>query len=274
MLELLKKILKRFVDAEAMVYAGYLSFLSLLGLVPLLAILFWLSLQADWFKDAETAMRDFVLHNLFPQSAKQVTSALEKLRANAGRLGNWGIFFLALDLLLKAQALALAFERVRSPKQVPQAWRSLLRALPILLLLVPAGVVLASWSVQAIAWCLGWLHPLSAVFKVFFFWASIVLPLWVGIFLILHFLLPKQNLKPNKWRHSMWVALGITVAIELNRYWVLERLVYHHSLKSLYGSFASFPLVLLIIYLAWTWLLLGACVLCELRGPKVKSQAS
>ncbi|HPG63421.1 MAG TPA: hypothetical protein PK586_15530, partial [Casimicrobium sp.] len=85
------RALRRFIKGDGFIFSGYLAFLSLLALLPVLGVLFWLSQQSGIIKAADAAFRDFLFTNLFPETAKQVVAVVDKLRANARGLGQTGV---------------------------------------------------------------------------------------------------------------------------------------------------------------------------------------
>jgi membrane protein len=258
------KIGKRFFSAEGMVYAGYLTFLSLLGLVPLFAVMFWAGQQSDWMKEGEQALRTFMLTNFFPDAAKQVLQILDKLRANARSLGNTGVVLLIADLVLKAQALGMAFERIEKPRSEAGAWRSIYRAAPIIMLVVPTVVAVVFISIQFIEQVFLTLLPMwktgvHALFK----WPLMMLPLWLGLW-VLYRLTLRVN---GGWARTAVVAMVVTVVIEITRFILVDYLILTATVKSLYGSFTTLPLLLMSLFLFWLWVLLGAAYLVETASP-------
>jgi uncharacterized BrkB/YihY/UPF0761 family membrane protein len=93
------RALMRFFRGDGMVFSGYLAFLSLLALLPVLGILFWFSQQSTIIRTADAAFRDFLFSNLIPDAAKQIVTVVDKLRANARGLGIVGISIFVADLV-------------------------------------------------------------------------------------------------------------------------------------------------------------------------------
>jgi hypothetical protein len=136
----------RFFRGDGLVFSGYLAFLSLLALLPVLGILFWFSQQSAIVRTADAAFRDFLFSNLIPDAAKQVMSTIEKLRANARGLGLVGIAIFAIDIVLKALALNAAFDRIWGGAR--RRWWTYATGAIVLLILIPAVVGSLYWFLR------------------------------------------------------------------------------------------------------------------------------
>jgi uncharacterized BrkB/YihY/UPF0761 family membrane protein len=71
-LERALRTVKRLLRAEGIVYAGYLSFLTMLGLAPALAVAYWLAEQSSLANIADKALREYLTTHLFPDSAQEI----------------------------------------------------------------------------------------------------------------------------------------------------------------------------------------------------------
>ena len=111
------RTVKRILRAEAMVYAGYLSFLTMLGLAPALAVAYWFAENSSLASVTDKALREYLTTHLFPDSAQEVVRTITKLRVNARKLGVTALLALAVDVLqtpafLRAAALKTFDERL------------------------------------------------------------------------------------------------------------------------------------------------------------------
>ena len=260
----LYRALRRFLKGDGLIYSGYLAFLSLLALLPALGVLFWLSQQHTIIHTADAAFRDFLFTNLFPDTAKQVVSVLDKLRANARGMGITGIAIIAADLLLKAQALNAAVDRIWGA-----AKRSLwgfVRGAFIVLMLVPVVMGALFWLIRFIEKFLAALmpslrSPIEALFDPF----EIGVPLIAALTLIYRWVPARLN----AWTSPLAAAFMVTALIEIARYVIVNYFAQIQQLKSLYGAFIAFPVLMVTLFVLWALVLYGAALVAEGFGSKL-----
>lgn len=260
------RALRRFLKGDGLIFSGYLAFLSLLALLPALGVLFWLSQQSTIIRTADAAFRDFLFTNLFPNTAQQVVAVVDTLRANARGLGITGIAIIAGDLLLKALALNAAVDRIwGSAKR--NVW-GFVRGAFIVLTAVPVVMGVLFWVIRFIQKFLGNLmpalrKPIEFVFDPF----EIGVPLIAALTLIYRWVPARLN----AWASPVASALLVTVLIEIARYVIVTYFAQMHQIKSLYGAFIAFPVLMVTLFVLWTLVLYGAALVAEGFGSTPRS---
>jgi len=260
------RALRRFLKGDGLIFSGYLAFLSLLALLPALGVLFWLSQQSTIIRTADAAFRDFLFTNLFPNTAQQVVAVVDTLRANARGLGITGIAIIAGDLLLKALALNAAVDRIwGSAKR--SVW-GFVRGAFIVLTAVPVVMGVLFWVIRFIQKFLGNLmpalrKPIEFVFDPF----EIGVPLIAALTLIYRWVPARLN----AWASPLASALLVTVLIEIARYVIVTYFAQMHQIKSLYGAFIAFPVLMVTLFVLWTLVLYGAALVAEGFGSTPRS---
>ena len=231
--------------------AAALTYLTVLSLVPLLAVVFSIFQAVVGTHTLQNELQAFVLSNLAVGSRASFQHYISQYvrRATGATLGGVGFVLLvasSVSLLMNVEA---AFNHIfRAPRKRPLALRfgiywCLLTLGPILLSLSLAGTALVG------ARALG---PLRQV-------AGYLLPLLVtvGGFTLLYLILPAV---PVKRRAAL---VGAAVAGTL---WEVAKVVYAyvsaHSVRrdAIYGSISAVPTFLLWTYLSWIIVLFGARV--------------
>ncbi len=252
------RALRRFLKADGMIYSGYLAFLSLLALLPVLGVLFWLSQQSSIIKAADGAFRDFLFTNLFPETAKQVVAVVDKLRANAKGLGMTGVAIIAGDLLLKALALNAAVDRIWGSTR-RNLW-GFVRGALVVLLVVPPVVAALFWVIRFLEKFLAALMPsLSESIQTVFDPFEIGVPLIAALTLIYRWVPARLN----AWKSPLASALLVTVLIVVARYLITHYFAQIQQLKSLYGAFIAFPVLMVTAFVIWALVLYGAALVAE-----------
>ncbi len=263
------RALRRFLKADGMIYSGYLAFLSLLALLPVLGVLFWLSQQSSIIKAADGAFRDFLFTNLFPETAKQVVAVVDKLRANAKGLGLTGIAIIAGDLLLKALALNAAVDRIWGSAR-RNLW-GFVRGALVVLLLVPLVVAALFWVIRFLEKFLAALMPsFSETIQTAFDPFEIGVPLIAALTLIYRWVPARLN----AWKSPLASALLVTVLIVVARYLITHYFAQLQQLKSLYGAFIAFPVLMVTVFVIWALVLYGAALVAEGFGGKSGGSSS
>jgi membrane protein len=261
----------RFFRGDGLVFSGYLAFLSLLALLPILGILFWFSQQSTIVRTADAAFRDFLFSNLIPDAAKQVMSTIEKLRANARGLGLVGIAIFAIDIVLKALALNAAFDRIWGGAR--RRWWTYATGAIVLLILIPAVVGSLYWFLRFLEKFFMNLFPSArAFFDSAFDPFAIAIPLVVALTLLYKWV--PAGVK--SWRPPIAAALLVAVLIEIARYVITHHFANLAQLKSLYGAFVAIPVLMVSAFVLWALVLYGGALVAEgfgknLRWPSKKA---
>jgi membrane protein len=252
------RALRRFLRGDGLIYSGYLAFLSLLALLPALGVLFWLSQQSTIIRAADAAFRDFLFTNLFPDTAKQVVAVVDKLRANARGLGITGISIIAGDLLLKALALNAAVDRIWAAAK-RSAW-GFVRGAFIVLIVVPVSMGVLFWLIRFVEKFFGNLIPSWRGFiDVFFDPIEIGVPLIAALTVIYRWV----PARVNGWASPFASALLVTALIEVARYVIVHYFAQMQQIKSLYGAFIAFPVLMVTLFVLWALVLYGAALVAD-----------
>ena len=259
------RALRRFLKGDGLIYSGYLAFLSLLALLPALGVLFWLSQQSTLIHTADGAFRDFLFTNLFPDTAKQVVAVVDKLRANARGLGITGVAIIAGDLLLKALALNSAVDRIWGAAK-RSVW-GFIRGAFIVLMVVPVVMGVLFWLIRFVEKFLGnlmpwWRSPIETLFDPI----EIGVPLIAALTLIYRWVPARLN----AWASPFASALLVTLLIEIARYVIVNYFAQIQQLKSLYGAFIAFPVLMVTLFVLWGLVLYGAALVAEGFGSQLR----
>jgi membrane protein len=260
---------RRFLKGDGLIYSGYLAFLTLLALLPALGVLFWLSQQSTLIRAADAAFRDFLFTNLFPETAKQVVAVVDKLRANARGLGITGVAIIAGDLLLKALALNAAVDRIWGATK--RSFWCFVRGAFVVLIVAPVAMGLLFWLIRFIEKFLGNLIPMwRGGIDVFFDPIEIGVPLIAALTLIYRWV----PARVNGWASPLASALLVTALIEVARYVIVHYFAQMQQLKSLYGAFIAFPVLMVTLFVLWALVLYGAALVADGFGSALRWPSS
>jgi membrane protein len=230
--------------------AGALTYLSVLSLLPLLAVVFSLFQAVVGTRVLQDQLREYIVENLAVGARESFERIIEQSiqRATGAKLGGFGFAFLLASAVSLIANVESAFNQIfRAPRPRPLALRfgvywCLLTLGPVLLSLSVAGTALLERSRA-----LGSLRHLAGFF----------LPLSVtcGAFFLLYVIVPAVRVQRRA------ALVGALVA---GTAWEVAKIVYTvasaHSVRrdALYGSLSAIPTFLLWVYVSWIIVLFGA----------------
>jgi YihY family inner membrane protein len=234
-----------------------LSFTTILALVPLLAVAFWVFSLSAHFTRLELELIEATARFLPNASAKAVAKQITEFAASAAGLGKAGLVGLVVTSVLLFMSIENAFDRVwANTAKRPLVTR--LRNYLFLLLVGPLALgvgfaatsALLSLSQDAVAGV-----PVQVPFADRVLWNSIsVIAHGLG-FAALYYALPRAAVRA---RHAlvggMLAAIAFEVAKRLFAWYVLQ----FPEGTLVYGAFAALPTFLLWVYICWLVTVLGA----------------
>jgi len=247
---------ERFREDRLGLTASSLTFTTTIALVPFFTVALALFTVFPMFAKMQGRVQHWLIESLIPENiARQVLGYLNQFASKASGLGVAGL----LVLLITAIALILTIDRtlnniwrVRNPRPLAQRvliYWAVITLGPLVLaasLSTTAYVFSASrgvWSDTG--------HFLKFLFDSFEF------VLLAGGVACLYRFVPNTQVKwTHAWSGGVFVAVAIEIAKRVLGYYL--SLVPTYSV--LYGAFATVPIFLIWIYVAWVIVLLGAVI--------------
>ena len=236
--------------------ASSLTFTTMLALVPFFTVALALFTAFPIFAQMEAQLQRWLIESLIPSSiASQVLGYITQFASKASRLGLAGLSF----LLVTALALILTMDRTlnniwRVRQLRPLGQRVLIYWAAITLGPVVLGVSLALTS-SMVAASRSALGELPYVLRLVFDSLEFVL-LAAGVTAMYRYV-------PNtlvRWRDALAGGLFVALGIELAKKILALYLTAVPTYSTIYGTFATLPILLIWIYVAWVIVLLGAVV--------------
>jgi len=247
---------QRFAEDRLSLTASSLTFTTLIGLVPLVTVALAVFSAFPIFGQFQSALQTYFLQSLVPDNiAKPVLESLTQFAAQASRLGTAGLLLLALTalaMMLTIDRTLNGIWRVRKPRPIAQRvlvyWAGLTLG-PLLL-----GISL-SVSSLALSSSRGFIDALPGGLSLLLDLVEFTL-LTGGMAALFHYV-------PNtvvRWRHALAGGVFVTAAFELAKKALAWYVVTVPTYSTVYGAFATVPILLLWIYLGWVIVLLGAVI--------------
>ncbi|MEY4121424.1 MAG: hypothetical protein RLZZ457_262 [Pseudomonadota bacterium] len=240
--------------------AGSLTFTTTIALVPLVTVALAVFTAFPMFSDFQAVLQRRLVESFVPDNiSRQVLGYLTLFASKASRLGVAGV----TALVLSAIALVFTIDRTlnaiwRVRKRRPFAQRMLLYWTAITLgpLLMGASLVMMS---QLIVVSRGLAPDTMGNLRGLFSTLEFMLLAW-GVSALYRYVPYTQV----RWSHALvggvWVAAATEIARNVLAYYFGKMPTY----SVVYGAFATVPILLVWIYLAWSIVLIGAVLVANL----------
>ncbi|WP_440874778.1 virulence factor BrkB family protein [Thalassotalea sp. PLHSN55] len=252
---------KRLQREHIHVVAGYLSYVTLMSLVPLLVVMLSVMTAFPIFADIRTIVEEFIYHNFVPAASDVVQQHLSGFVANASKMSAVAISFLFLFALLLISAIDKTLNKIW---QVTEK-RRIITAFSMYWMVLTLGPVLVGSSIAASSYLVSLVSfgdPNVEVVTNFF---VRLLPLLSSIaaFLILYLLVPNKAV-PIKF--AFVGAITAAILFEFAKKGFALYVTQLPSYQAIYGALATIPILFLWVYLSWLIVLVGAVLTVSLEN--------
>ena len=240
--------------------ASSLTYTTLLSLVPLVTIMLTMIAAFPVFSDLTTQLKIFILTNLVPESAgKVITVYMQQFSENAARLTAMGVIFLGITAFMLILTIEEAFNMIwRVARQ-----RSVLNRVLIYWAVLTLGPLLIGGSLSLtsylLSFSLGFVAHIPSIGLVSLKVVPVLLT--IAAFALLYITVPNRYVPLS---HAVTGAVVAGLAFELMKQFFTLYISSFGSYKLVYGTFASFPIFLLWIYISWMVVLMGAVIAASL----------
>lgn len=258
---LIARVVRRFHAERLPQTAAALSFATLLGLVPMIAVAAALIDLLPFTTSLGAALEKFLLTNLLPDKAAGSTIArhVGQFAQRAEHVTIAGIAMLTVTALIQMFTLEETFDTIWKVR----AGRSVIRRLAMHTLALLLGPLVFGGSLTGLTYLasvsLGLLDEPSWIGTLLFRFLSFVS--MTALFALLYWGVPNRPVVP--W-HALLGGLMAAGGFTLMQRLFGLYLTYFPTYKVIYGAFAALPVFLSWLFLSWTVILLGALVTAEL----------
>ncbi|NMM40419.1 virulence factor BrkB family protein [Pseudoalteromonas arctica] len=245
--------INRCIDDQITVNAGYLAYVTLLSLVPLIAVGVAIFSAFPGFENTRIAIENFLFTNFVPTSSDVIKEHITSFAGNANQMTAVGIGFLAAIALLLIRNVDATLNRIwriktKRPMMISFAVYWMVLSLGPLLLGASIGVTsyivsLVSFADQGIPGFSGFLLKL--------------LPYLISMagFIMLYTLVPNTRVP---FKAAVPGALFAALLFELTKKGFALYISHFPSYEVIYGAVATIPILFVWVYLSWVVVLLGA----------------
>ncbi len=247
---------ERFNEDHLGLTASSLTFTTIISIVPLFTVALAVFSVFPMFSQMQSILQLWLVDSLIPDNiSRQVLSYLGQFAANASKIGWVG----ALVFLVTAVTLILTIDVKLNDIWRVRKMRSLTRRILVYWGLLTLGPLLLGMSLSLSSYAISSSKGLVTV-----------MPGSVNVLLnLLEFGLMSAGMAamyrfvpntPVRWSHALWGGVFVAVGIELAKRVLTWYLSLVPTYSAVYGAFATAPILLIWIYVAWVIVLLGAVV--------------
>jgi len=247
---------ERFREDRLGLSASSLTFTTTIALVPLVTVALALFTAFPIFVKFQDVLQKWLVESLIPDNiARQVLGYLTQFAGKASRLGWAGLvvlFVTALSLVFTIDRTLNGIWRVRRPRALGQRVLIYWTAITLGPLLLAGSLTITSYIVTASREVVG---ALPGGVRLFLDALEFVM-VAAGMAATYHYV-PNTQVK---WSHAWIGALFAAAGIELAKKLLTVYLGLVPTYSVVYGAFATVPILLIWIYIAWVIVLLGAVI--------------
>jgi len=245
--------------------AGYLTYSTMLAIVPLIMVVFSIFSAFPVFNEVTGALKAFIFTNFAPSASDMVGQYIDEFVNNSKKMSAVGI----ISLIVVALMLINSIDRTLNSIWHDTETRPIFTSFAIYWLILTLGPLLVGVSIAASTYVKAMFES-AASFSFGLKLLSFVpfLSTWF-IFTMIYMVVPNKKVSI---KHSAAGALIAAVFFTLGKQAFAWYIVTFPSYQLIYGAMATLPIMLLWIQLSWTVVLLGAqlaAVLAEVRSKKM-----
>ena len=245
--------------------AGYLTYSTMLAIVPLIMVVFSIFSAFPVFNEVTGALKEFIFTNFAPSASDMVGQYIDEFVNNSKKMSAVGI----ISLIVVALMLINSIDRTLNSIWQDTGTRPIFTSFAIYWLILTLGPLLVGVSIAASTY-VKTMFESAASFSFGLKLLSFVpfLSTWF-IFTMIYMVVPNKKVSI---KHSAAGALIAAVFFTLGKQAFAWYIMTFPSYQLIYGAMATLPIMLLWIQLSWTVVLLGAqlaAVLAEVRSKKM-----
>jgi len=256
------RVFKRFLAERCTQTAAALSFATLLGLVPMIAVAVAIMSRLPLADALGMAVQKFLLANFLPEKAGGIIARYVGLFAQKAERLTWiGALALATTALMQMLTIEHAFNQIWGVKES----RPFLRRIAMHMLALLLGPVLFGVSIALATYLATASLGLVEEWKAATFWVFRILSFAfsTGLFTLLYWKVPNRFVEKH---HALVGGIVASIGFGLMQWLFAGYLSGMSSYRVMYGAFAAIPIFLAWLYLSWGVILVGALISADLGG--------
>ncbi len=245
--------LTRCIDDQITVNAGYLAYVTLLSIVPLVAVGVAIFSAFPGFESTLITIENFLFTNLVPTSSDVIKEHISAFAGNANKMTAVGVGFLAAVSLLLIRNVDATLNRIWRIKKK----RPMMISFAVYWMVLSLGPVLLGASIGVTSYIVSLVSFADQGIPGFSGFLLKLLPYIISMvgFIMLYTLVPNTRVP---FRAAIPGALFAAMLFELTKKGFALYISHFPSYEVIYGALATIPILFVWVYLSWIVVLLGA----------------
>ncbi|WP_430929718.1 virulence factor BrkB family protein [Pseudoalteromonas rubra] len=238
---------------QLMINAGYLAYVTLLSLIPLVAVGVAIFTAFPGFQDTRDAIEHFIFTNFVPTSTDTIKAHISAFTGNVNQMTAVGIGFLTAVALLLIRNVDAALNRIwRVEKSRP-----MMISFAIYWMVLTLGPVLLGASIGVTSYIVSLVSFADQGIPGFSGFLLKLLPYVISMagFFMLYTLVPNTRVS---YQAAIPGAFFAALLFELTKKGFALYISHFPSYEVIYGALATVPILFVWVYLSWMVVLLGA----------------
>jgi membrane protein len=249
------------------VSAGYLSYVTLMSLIPLLVVMLSTMTAFPIFSEVKESIENFIYQNFLPATGEVVRQHITGFVENATKMSAIAIVFLFVLALLLISAIDKTLNqlwKIKTKRRIVTAFSMYWLILTLGPILVGASIATTSYIISLVSLNEYDFLGISDVFVR-------LLPLLSSIcaFLILYVVVPNKIVS---FKYACSGAFVAGVLFEFTKEAFAQYITLLPTYETIYGALASIPILFLWIYLSWLVVLFGGLFTVALESFELKTE--
>lgn len=238
--------------------AGHLAYVTLLSLVPFLAVVFDILSAFPMFQELEETLEDLIYNNFVPTSGDAIKEHIEGFIANTKQMTMMGVISLIVIALMLIHAIDQAINRIWRC----QNKRRLVNAFTIYWTILSLGPIILGSSVAVSSYLFSILQAegflsigqkLLSLMPFLFTWIA-----FAGVYT----LVPHQRVQ---FRYALIGGFVSTFLFAWSTDVFTLYITHFPAQQLIYGALAVIPILFIWIYMSWYIVLIGAEITATLE---------
>lgn len=232
---------------------GYLAYVTLLSLVPLVTVMFSMLSAFPMFAEFQANVESVIYANVIPSRGEEIQAYISRFIGNTGGMTAIGILALVFFALLLIHNIDKTLNKIWRVTSRPR----LIISFSIYWMILTLGPILFGLSIGVTSYLVRLSTFADDYTPGFSTLVLGVVPYLMSLiaFFILYLVVP--NLKVRV-KHALWGALLAMVLFELSKRGFAFYVTNFPTYQTIYGALALLPILFVWIHLSWMVVLLGA----------------